>query len=271
MGRTGRTLHHATVTVPGKRPGRWLYLAHGIFGAGRNWRAVARRVVERCPAWGAVLLDLRHHGESTGFPPPDTIAACAADIARLEEMTGRPASAILGHSFGGKVALEYAATAPPSLAQAWIVDSTLSSGEPRGDAVQMLRTLRGLPCTFADRAAAVEALEASGFDPSVAGWMSTNLEPSGNGLRWRFDLDALSSLLHDFFETDSWSVVEAAGGPELHFVAATESGILTGPELARLERAERQGRVRLYHVRGGHWLNAENPSALVDLIVATLP
>ena len=40
-------------------PARWLLLTHGIYGAGSNWRGIARKLVERRPDWGVVLVDLR--------------------------------------------------------------------------------------------------------------------------------------------------------------------------------------------------------------------
>ncbi len=50
-------------------------------------------------------------------------------------------------------------------------------------------------------------------------------------------------------------------------IKAEESGILDAPAVERIERAEESGdRVRFHRVEGGHWLNADNPDALVDLL-----
>ena len=87
-------------------PTKWLYVAHGIFGAGRNWASVAKRVVRNRPTWGALLIDLREHGASHDFPAPHTLESAADDIAALAAVQPPP-SALLGHSFGGKVALMY--------------------------------------------------------------------------------------------------------------------------------------------------------------------
>src|SRR5512140_1638579 len=100
-------LHHQVLTAAEAAPGRWLYVLHGIFGAGRNWASIARRLVRERPDWGAVLVDLREHGRSTGFGGPHTVAAAAGDLRRLVETTGLAATGVLGHSFGGKVALRF--------------------------------------------------------------------------------------------------------------------------------------------------------------------
>src|SRR5436305_214981 len=82
------TLAHALVTAPsvgaGSAPARWMLFLHGILGSGANWRTFAKQIVAERPSWGAVLVDLRLHGESQqGFGPPHTIAAAARDVAEL--------------------------------------------------------------------------------------------------------------------------------------------------------------------------------------------
>jgi len=258
-----RILNHEVVGV--EAAAHWLYVLHGIFGAGRNWGTVARRLVRTRPDWGVVLVDLREHGASRGFPPPHTVAAAAADLAPLAAETARPVRAVLGHSFGGKVALAYAATRPAALGQVWVIDSTPAAGEPAGSAWRMLGLIRAMPSVFASRSELVEALIAEGFAPPVGHWMATNLEPLEDGYRWRFDLDAVEALIRDFFRTDLWEVVENAR-PAIRFVKGTESSVVSDDVAARIRRAGSGGRVQLDALVGGHWLNTDNPDGLIDLL-----
>src|SRR5690606_1532785 len=57
-------LAHERLTAPDSAPERLMLVLHGIFGAGRNWATVARRILAERPEWGAVLVDLRQHGSS---------------------------------------------------------------------------------------------------------------------------------------------------------------------------------------------------------------
>jgi esterase len=265
-------LNHERVAAEGASPGRWLYMLHGIFGAGRNWASLARRIVRERPEWGALLVDLRQHGGSQGFAPPHTLDAAAADIHRLAEHTGMPPGALLGHSFGGKVALVYARTPPPTLEQIWIVDSTPEAGEPGGSAWRMLEIVTALPRRFDTRRSLVAALEHDGVEPAIAQWMATNLEARDGAYTWRFELDALEALLRDFFATDAFDVIEAPPpGATLHIVRATRSSVLAGRALARVREASAAGLIALHDVEGGHWLNADNPGAIVDLVAGGLP
>jgi pimeloyl-ACP methyl ester carboxylesterase len=260
------------VVAGNDEPRAWLYFLHGIFGAGRNWATVARRVTEAKPGWGAVLVDLREHGGSRGFAAPHTLASAASDLTRLEKAVDRPATAVLGHSFGGKVALRWSLDAT-SLRQVWLIDSTPQAGEPSGSAWRMLDVLRALPDVFDSRADAVAALETNGFDTQVAQWMATNLERHGEQLRWRFETDAIEALLRDFFRTDLWNAVEEpAPDVEVHVVKASQSSVLSGEPLDRMERiASGSDRVHLHTLEGGHWVHADSPQDVIDLLVRLLP
>ncbi len=263
-------LNTRTVTAEDAAPERWLMVLHGIYGAGRNWGSVARGLVAERPEWGALLVDMREHGESRGFSGPHTIEATAADLAAVEA----PGSvrAVLGHSFGGKVAL-LRGRDDEAVEQVWVVDSTPESREPEGGAWGMLRVLREMPEEFGEREEAVEALESRGVVHPIAVWMTTNLERSEGGLRWAIDLDDMESMLRDFFRADLWELVESPReGLELHFIRATESSVLGLAQADRIRAAGvRTGRVFVHDVQGGHWLNGDNPEALVELLAARLP
>jgi len=265
-------LTHERVVAREGDPDRWMAVLHGIYGAGRNWGSVARRVVAERPEWGALLVDLRQHGGSMGFPPPHTLAAASDDLSTLFRAEALAVPALLGHSFGGKVALAHARDAGPSLRQLWIVDSTPEARPPAGSAWEMLRVLRSLPESFAERGEGALALERAGLAHPTAQWMATNLVADRQGsYRWRIDPDEMEALLRDFFATDLWDVVEDPPGElVLHFVKAEESSVLGEAVCTRIERAGKDGRVHLHRVAGGHWLNADNPGALVSLLVENL-
>ena len=265
-------LAHDRVVAPGAGPERWILFLHGVFGAGRNWRSVARRLVHARPEWGAVLVDLRLHGGSQAFPPPHTLDAAAADVRALVDALGGPVRAILGHSFGGKVALLYTRRHGADLEQAWMIDSTPASGAPGGSAWRMLDALRRVPSSFPTRDAAVRAIEAEGFETGVAQWVSTNLVVADGEYRWRLDLDGIEALLRDFFRTDLWDVLEdPPGAAHIHVVKAIDSNLLAEDACARIEQiGRRTGRVHLHRLAGGHWLNADNPDGVTELLVRWL-
>ncbi len=265
-------LNHSRVTAENHTPKLWLLVLHGIYGAGRNWGSIARRLVEARPEWGVLLVDLRLHGESQGFSGPHTLSAAADDVHELVSDLDFHAAAVLGHSFGGKVALMYARDHGGDLGQVWVIDSTLSVREPSGSAWEMIEAVRSLPSEFSSRADAIAGLEARGYPKPVGQWMAMNLESENGSYRWRLDFDGVEEMLRDYFRTDLWSLVAAPPeGLGVHLVKATKSNSLSDADVARIETAsEEGGNVYLHEVEGGHWLNTDNPDAIVDLLAARL-
>lgn len=266
-------LAHSRVAAAGRTPERWLLVLHGIYGSGRNWGTVARRVVDARPEWGALLVDLRLHGASRGFAGPHTLAAAAADVDALVEHLNFHAAAVVGHSFGGKVALLYADHHGDGLRQVWVMDSTLAVKEPSGSAWRIIGVVRGLPQEFGSRDELVDALERHGYARPLGQWLAMNLERADGVFRWRLDWAGVEEMLRDYFRADLWEVVERPpAGMEVHVLKATESEALDEGDVARIEAAGRSGgRTFLHRVEGGHWINTENPDAVVRLLTERLP
>ena len=263
-------LAHRRLRAPGPTPGRWVLFLHGFLGAGRDWASIGRGLVSRRPDWGVVLPDLRLHGDSQGFAPPHTVAACAADVNALILHLGAAEVVLAGHSFGGKVALAAARASEATAAQVWVMDSTPSATRTEAGADRLLALLDRLPRRFAERGELVAAVRAAGFNVHIAEWTATNLERRSDGYGWRFDLSALALLLEDFYREDLWSVVDPpVHGRELFFVRATRGSILDDDSAARIARLEANGEcVRLVHLEGGQGLD---PEGVLDLMVRHLP
>lgn len=259
--------HVAKVAPEEGTPRGWHLFLHGILGSGANWRTIARRLVAARPDLGALLVDLRMHGRSQGAPPPHTVEAAADDLVRLAGELALPLAGVVGHSFGGKVALALRGKLP--LGQIWVLDATPGARrEPRADpnsAQHVVDALRALPASFADRAGFTAAMTARGFSRALADWLAMNLEPAGSGFRLRLDLDAIDGLLADYYRTDLWSALERGPG-EAHLVVATRSRALD--EADRRRAAELP--VRVHAIDAGHWLHMEAPETLLALFSAEL-
>ena len=175
-------LHHERIArSDAPIPARWFLLTHGMFGAGSNWRGIARKVNERRPEWGVVLVDLRQHGRSEPGTPPHTVAACAEDLcALIEKLRGElgTIAAIGGHSFGGKVAI--ATRSRVEVAQTWVLDSSPSRRDLRDDptsALAVLELLERLPRTWPKRDEFVAAVVAAGHSLALAQWLGDERRP----------------------------------------------------------------------------------------------
>jgi esterase len=251
-----------------------LLLTHGIYGAGTNWRGIARKVIEKRPDWSIALVDLRNHGRSTGAEPPHTLAACAADVVALfdEIPTLR---ALAGHSFGGKVVLAARALAPSRLAQTWMLDSSPSArpgaeADPRNSVTRVLELMERLPRQWAKRDDFIAAIVAAGEALPLAQWLGMNVVPEGEGYVLRLDLDAVREMLRDYYAVDLWSVAFDPALPgRLEVVIAETSPTLDAADRERLAAAP--AHVHVHRIVSGHWLHIEAPANVVELLVRELP
>jgi len=267
-------LHHSILKAP-EGAEQYMICLHGIFGMGRNWTTFVQRLIRSRPRWGIVLVDLRLHGRSRDFPPPHTLEACVADLKQLIERIDRPVKGVMGHSFGGKVALKLAREQGEGtlglepLEQVWVLDSTPAPFPTASSASMVLEVMRSLPMPMDSRAEVIGALEARGLTPAISQWLATNVEPIQGRFVWRFDFDGLESLLRDYYQTDLWGVIERPPtGTRIHMVKAERSDVLTPEDCTRIEAAGRQnGRVMLHILPDSdHWLHVDNPDGLQVLM-----
>ncbi len=285
--------HHALVTAPSAAPVRWMLVLHGIFGSGANWRTFVRRLADAQTAggapgaaarpWGFILVDLRAHGMSQSPPAPHTIAAAADDLLRLGDRLGLDVRGVMGHSFGGKVALAYLERRPEGLERGFLLDvdpSASPAGESGSESPGVLELLRAIPQPIASREAFLEAVQAAGLSRGIAEWLAMNVRREGDGFRIRLDLDVLNELLTDYFARDLWHVLEdppAPAGPgvearRIHVVLGGRSASLSPASRARFEALAARAPWLSVDVlpRAGHWLHVDDPDGLFDVIRAAL-
>ena len=281
-------LAHAIVTSPslsaetsrGTSPPRLMLFLHGILGSGANWRTFAKQVVTAQPDWGAVLVDLRLHGESKeGLAPPHTISAAAGDVqelvAMLEASSSSRVRGVLGHSFGGKIALELARQREGDLDQLFVIDSTPSarpSGRGSESTQHIVDLLADLPTDFADRKAFTAWVEERGVSRPTAMWLAMNVRPVLDTTRFvfRVDVAGIRAMLHDYFQVDLWEVLErpAREGMRSHLIVGGRSDIVDASDR---ERAKRCPHTTLDVIEDAdHWVHVDAPDALRTLVLGYL-
>ncbi|MFO0549652.1 MAG: alpha/beta hydrolase [Polyangiaceae bacterium] len=274
-------LSHRRVVAPGAEPSRTMLMLHGVFGTGQNLSTVARGLVARHPEWAFELVDLRAHGASRGFPPPHDLSAAATDLERLERAIGG-VDGVVGHSFGGKVALAWmerrkrAGRAP--LAAAAILDSMPGAYDGQADlapssAARVLEALEALPSLLPSREAFREHLEARGYDRPTIDWLAMNLSGREGGFGLRIDLSAIRSLLADYFATDLWRVLDEPGAAERVALVIGGRSPAFGPaaiERARLAASRNVSLEVVVLENAGHWVHVDDLGGLIHAISAIL-
>lgn len=264
----GLHLYFSELASEQAEPRRALLFLHGILGAGANLRGLAQRVVRADAGWLAILVDLRGHGRSPDLAPPHDLEACARDLVGLEALIRVPVGGVIGHSFGGKVALAYHQLRP-ELERVVLLDSAPSARPDRAGSEEthaVLAMLERAPARFESRQAFVNHVLGQGHSRAIAEWLAMNLARVPEGFRVRTNLALIRSLLDDYFTRDLWSVVDRSQA-RVDLVIAGRSEVFNADEIAR---ARAHGGNVHAHVmpKAGHWVHVdaaeETARALTD-------
>ena len=262
------------VSAPNSAPSQTAFVLHGILGSGRNWRSFCRRLAQTHPDWQFILVDHRNHGDSGEGPGDDSVAQTAADLEQIVAQVGSP-QMVLGHSFGGKIALQWAAHhARQDLDAVWVLDSFVGTTsapptEEDSDVLRVLAALRQVPIPTPDRRDVRASLRASGFSESLVAWVLTNLQRDAHDQwHWKPHLDGVQRMITDYFEQDYWSFLESRrGGAEIHVVRAENNLRWTQTMVDRLGSLSPSSNVRFHTLPdAGHWLHVDKPDALLEML-----
>jgi pimeloyl-ACP methyl ester carboxylesterase len=271
----------SVIDVPSRGDGRERvgFIIHGILGSAKNWRSFSQRLADAYPGWRWVLVDLRNHGDSPKGSGPHTLMACAEDLIALATRISVKPEVVIGHSFGGKVAMQYATLQPKGLQCTWVLDTNPGPAQTdlrrisSTNVVQVFRALKAVPQPLTTREELVSFLLERGFARVLADWMTTNLRREDDGFRWRFDLPGVSHMVDSYTQADFFETLREtnhAGSVELVRAEQTD-----WPESDRESLKTMDADMALpfsYHVlaKSGHWVHVERPNELIELLGRTL-
>jgi len=121
--REGVRLHWLEWAPPGTPEPPAILLLHGLSSNARYWERVARRMTNR----RLVALDQRSHGLSDAPPTGYGLDVLAADAAHAIRALGLNRPVVVGHSWGGTVALEVGATPGELVSGVAVMDGPIAS------------------------------------------------------------------------------------------------------------------------------------------------
>jgi pimeloyl-ACP methyl ester carboxylesterase len=251
-------------------------LLHGILGSGQNLRTVARRFTESAEGWAAAVIDLRGHGRSMALDDrPANLATVADDLIETLAHEGLPVAALIGHSFGGKVALEAASRSVLPLSHLVVMDSLPGARPDRHGSEsieQVLGALEAEPGPFASRDAFVDVMIARGLTKPIGQWLATSLRRQDDGaFRFGIDLGYVRAVLGDYFARDLWPVLESPpAGLRGHLLIGDRSQVFGPADRARAIALASRGILTLDVLDTGHWVHAEDPEGVVRALANRL-
>ena len=245
---------------------RHIVLLHGIMGSKRNMRGFAGQLVAAFPDTEVLLVDLPYHGDSKVVGLAYDLRTCAQEILALIDSLHFPADILMGHSFGGQVAL--ACSELRKFKQVVVLDAVPGKIKSVNLTVnQVIKVLHQLKPPFASRKELVSQMLTSGLSQSIAAWMTTNLEAGPEGLQWKFNLDAIEGMLKSYEETSFWELLKLNPNETRYdFIRAQRENRFSSDDIKAFSLLEKNGFVHIHLLQdAGHWVHIDNPKGLLQL------
>lgn len=242
-----------------------VFVLHGLFGSLSNWGWHCKQLAEQYAVYG---VDLRNHGDS---PHSDQLdyQVMAEDVRQLIIRLGFESCCVVGHSMGGKVAMQLALSYPDLVEKLVVVDIA-PVGYPE-DADGHMDVLAAMDAVKLDeiksRTEAELTLEKFIPEEATRKFVLTNLVRNQQGtFEWRLNKDSIrenyANLRAELIATMSFSK------PVL-FVKGSLSPYIKPEHEVQIKELFPLASVKQI-MGAGHWLHAEQPQALQKILVKFL-
>ena len=242
-----------------------LLCAHGVTSHGLRFRRLVEPLATR---FRVVAVDLRGHGHS-GWEPPWDLDTHVDDLLETADALEIGAADWMGHSFGGRLALELAARAPDRVRRLVLLDPAVWVPPPR--ALELAEEMRADE-SFASVDQAVDARIDSGNAPltpreTLDDEFPEQLERGADGrLRFRYSRAAVVAAYGEMAKAPP---LDRATAPAL-LIRGEQTWALP-PELVATTRELYAGPLEVADVPGGHivmWDALDETLAAVERFLA---
>ncbi|GJM13991.1 MAG: acyl-CoA esterase [Pseudohongiella sp.] len=242
-----------------------LLVLHGLFGSLSNWGWHCKQLAEH---YAVIGVDLRNHGDSPHSDEHD-YPLMAEDVRQLMTRLGLESASIIGHSMGGKVAMQLALSYPELVEKLVVVD--IAPVSYPADADGHMNVLAAMDAVRLDsiksRTEAEATLEDYISDQATRQFVLTNLVRNEEGsFDWRLNKDSLrknyANLRAELEATQSFTK------PVL-FVKGSQSPYIQTEHETQIMELFPVASVKVI-IDAGHWLHAEQPQALQKILLKFL-
>lgn len=244
----------------GPADGRPVLALHGVGGHALRWQVLA----DDLPDLRILAVDLRGHGHSP-WTPPWGIEQHVADVSAVLDDRGLAAVPVIGHSFGGAIAVHLAHTAPERVERLLLIEPALGLD---GDAMLGTATQACPPETYPDRAAAhaERAIRWAGLpDPLVEAELDAHLVLDGDRWRYRYSTPALVAAWGEMARP----AITPPAGMRTLLLPATKTDFVAPAWVERLH-AELGDALTVLPMDTGHMVFLERPAVTAQAITAFL-
>lgn len=234
-------------------------ILHGLFGTLDNWQTVAKKLSEH---FMVCIVDQRNHGRSPHVEGHN-YKLMAEDLADFMEENWMHNAHIIGHSMGGKTAMQFAVDYPDMLNKLVVVD--IAPKAYKGGHQTIFEALLSVDIEKVQTRKEVEEHLSKFIDePGVRLFLMKNLSrKKEGGFQWKMNLQEIYINYSNILDTI-----------EIEDIVKNESLFINGSRSNYVNEEDRREISKLFAApsfetieNAGHWVHAEQPKALIDSVL----
>lgn len=233
-----------------------MLIVHGLFGSGRNWRAIAKRLsADR----HVITVDMRNHGDSF-WNDSHTYHDLADDLEQTLSQINGPVD-LLGHSMGGKAAMMLALRNPSNLNRLIVADiAPVPYLHSQISNVEIMKSIDIASITR--RSEAEKALFTSIPDPATCAFFAQSIEFSDVGNRWKLNLDTLAANMDHIV---GFPKVSGVFSGQTLFIKGAKSDYVLPSHMSNIKQLFPNANLHEIE-QAGHWIHAEAPREFIATV-----
>jgi esterase len=234
-----------------------IIILHGLFGFSDNWQTIAKALADN---FTVITPDLRNHGKSS-HAPTHSYSDLSHDLYEFLTSQWIFESILIGHSMGGKAAMQFALDHPDMVSKLVVIDIAPGQSKTRQDDV--FEALNSIDLhNLTDRKLVEQHLMEKLGDIGVVQFLLKNLTRNTDGaLEWKMNLSVLTAA-HD-------EVLKPIQGDRfLHktlFIRGERSKYIQDADLPEIKAHFPNSEVHTIH-NAGHWVHADQPLAVIEAL-----
>ncbi|KAF9924633.1 hypothetical protein FBU30_005429 [Linnemannia zychae] len=241
-----------------------IVVMHGLFGSKQNWKALSKAMAHRLNT-RVLTVDLRNHGES-GHSEEHDYANMANDVVHFLKAQSLESPIVIGHSMGGKVAMNLALKHAANIDRMVVVDMAPVKVKLSTEFAKYVGSMKEIQNAQVKKQSEADAImKKTVSDLGVRQFLLTNLkrDTAGDGYSFRIPFETLGNSLEKLGQFDFVPGVDKYDGKVL-FIRGIKSKYIEEKEMDAIRSYFPQARIESLDT--GHWVHAEKPEEFLRLV-----
>lgn len=250
-----------------------ILILHGLYGSSDNWITIGRELAKYLEVY---LIDMRNHGQSE-HSPTHNYQSMSADIYEFIITNNINKPAIIGHSMGGKAALEFAYRYPMHIHKLiiadiaprnYLIDKDLPENMENHEQIISILSAINLNL-YKGRDEIDQELTKFIHDRKLRAFLLKNISrTTSNFFEWKINLPAIEKNLENILKGIDYDATKLKGikyrFPVL-FVKGKNSDYISTNDIENIKEIFVYSKFSEIE-NAGHWLHAEQPEAFIKAV-----